>query len=119
MKRGPINPQLCDLIRKLKTASIEEKVSIWKRVALDLEKPARNKRAVNIARINRNTKEGEMVIVPGKVLGTGNIGHKLTIAAYAVSDKARQEIEKADGKVLTINELLENNPKGKNVRIIG
>ncbi|MFO7710599.1 MAG: 50S ribosomal protein L18e [Candidatus Woesearchaeota archaeon] len=119
MKRGPINPHLCELIRKLKATSIDEKVNIWKRVAEDLEKPARNKRAVNIARINRNTKEGEMIVVPGKVLGTGTIGHKLTIAAFAVSDSARKEIEKADGKVLTINELLAENPKGKNLRIIG
>ena len=120
MKRtGPTNIQLQQLISELKKASIEQDVKIWKRIAQDLEKPSRQRRIVNIARINRVTKEGEQVIVPGKVLGTGTLSHKLTLAAFDLSESAKDQIKKSQGKIMTIAELLKQNPKGKNVRIIG
>ena len=60
MKRtGPTNPLLQDLIGELKKRSNEQSVNLWKRIASDLERPTRNRRAVNLSRINRNTKENE------------------------------------------------------------
>jgi large subunit ribosomal protein L18e len=40
------------------------------------------------------------------------------VAAFAFSDEARQKIVQAKGKCLTISELVENIPKGSNVRIM-
>ena len=45
--------------------------------------------------------------------------HSVVVAAFSFSDSARQEIEKAKGKCITIKELIKQNPKGKDVRIIG
>lgn len=119
MKRtGPTNPQLQSLIKELKTLAIKEDVKLWKRIAEDLEKPSRQRRQVNISRISRSAKEGEMVIVPGKVLGTGSLGNKLTVAAYTFSESAKAEISK-NGKAISIEQLMKDNPKGKKVRIIG
>ena len=67
-KSGPTNNVLKNLIVELKTLSIKNKVPLWKRIALELEKPARMRRQVNIARINQHIKDGETAIVPGKVL---------------------------------------------------
>jgi large subunit ribosomal protein L18e len=120
MKRtGTTNKYLKELIGELKKLSIEEKVAIWKRVAVDLEKPTRQRRIVNLSSINRYTKDGEVIVVPGKVLGTGNIDHKITVAAQSFSDSAKKVIEDAKGKAITIKQLVKDNPKGKNVRIIG
>jgi large subunit ribosomal protein L18e len=120
MKRtGPTNSILIQLINDLKKLSNTEKVAIWKRVALDLEKPTRNRRAVNLSRINQNTKEKETIIVPGKVLSNGELNHEITIAAFSFSKKAKEFIEKSKGKAITINELMKQNPKGKNIKIIG
>jgi large subunit ribosomal protein L18e len=120
MKRtGSTNKYLKELISELKKLSIDEKVAIWKRVAVDLEKPTRQRRVVNLSTINRNTKEGEIIVIPGKVLGTGNVEHKLTVAAQSFSDSAKKLIENSSGKAITIKQLVKDNPKGKNVRIIG
>jgi len=92
---------------------------LWRRLAEDLEKPSRQRRNINISRINRYTDEGEVVVVPGKVLSCGNLDHKLTIAAWQFSQQAMEKIRSANSEVITISALLEKNPKGKGVRIIG
>lgn len=120
MKRtGPTNEQLQSLVVDLKRQSYQENANIWRRVVSDLEKSTRSRRVVNISRLNRFTEENEVVVVPGKVLGSGTINHSITIAAFAFSGNAKEQIEKAKGKCLTIKELAKQNPKGKDVRIIG
>lgn len=119
MKRtGPTNEHLQELISLLKKESALQKADLWNRIALDLELPTRKRRVVNVSRINRFTKDNETVIVPGKVLGSGNLDHKVNVAALSFSSDAKNQIEQK-GKCLTIQELLKNNPKGKDVRILG
>ncbi|MCH8066984.1 MAG: 50S ribosomal protein L18e [Nanoarchaeota archaeon] len=120
MKRtGPTNPLLQDLIGELKKRSNEQSVNLWKRVALDLERPTRNRRAVNLSRINRYTKENEVIVVPGKVLGSGNLNHKLTISAYQFSEQAKDKLEKNGSQIVNLLDLSKEKPNGKKIRIIG
>lgn len=120
MKRtGSTNPLLRDLIGELKKRSNEQSVNLWKRIALDLEKPTRQRRVVNLSRINRHTKENEVIVVPGKVLGAGDLDHKLTISAYQFSDQAKYKLEKAGSKVVSLLDLSKEKPNGKKIRIIG
>tara|TARA_Y100000310_G_C20460990_1_gene705346 strand:+ start:346 stop:708 length:363 start_codon:yes stop_codon:yes gene_type:complete len=116
---GPSNPLLKDLVGELKKRANEQSVNLWKRVALDLERPTRQRRAVNLSRINRHTKENEVIIVPGKVLGTGILNHKLTISAYQFSDQAKEKIEKAGAEIVTLLDISKEKPNGKKIRIIG
>ncbi len=120
MKRtGPSNEDLQQLILELRKESTIQQVGIWKRLAEELSRPARQKRVVNLSKLTRVTQANETVLVPGKVLGSGNLAHSLTIAAQSFSGSAREDVEKLKGKCLTIRELVKQNPKGKNVRIIG
>ncbi len=120
MKRtGPTNEHMRALIMELRKESSTQKAGIWSRVAEDLEAPTRKRRVVNLSRLNRHTKANETVIVPGKVLGSGMLEHGIVIAAFAFSTGAKERIEQAKGKCLTIQELVKQNPKGKDVRIIG
>ena len=120
MKRtGPTNNVLVKLINDLKKASLQQNVALWKRVALDLEKPTRKRRAVNLSRINRHSKENETVVVPGKVLGSGVLDHKLTIAAYQFSQGALDKISEMGARVVPLGELIKESPKGKRIRVIG
>ena len=90
------------------------KEKIWKAVAWDLKK---NFREVNIAKINRNTKEGDTIIVPGKVLGYGELDHKVNVVAYSFSKSALDKINKS-GKAIDLMEFAEKG-KVKGVKIIG
>ena len=118
-RTGPTNPILQNLIQELKKRSSDQSVNIWKRVASDLEKPARQKRVVNLSRINRYTEENEIIIVPGKVLGSGALNHKLTIAAYQFSQSALEKLGESGAKVMSLLELSKESPNGKKIRIIG
>ena len=120
MKRtGPTNPLLKELITELKKRSSEQSVNIWKRIALDLEKPSRQRRIINLSRIDKYTKENETIIVPGKVLGTGNLNHKLTISAFQFSESAKEKITKAGSTIASLLELSKEKPDGKKIKIIG
>ena len=115
-RTGPTNVALQALIEQLKSKSRE--VALWKRVAKDLEKPSRQRRTVNLYKINKVVKDGETVVVPGKVLSIGELDKKVTIAAFQYSGSAKEKIA-AKGSAMTIKELFEKNPTGKGVRIIG
>ncbi|EHP87780.1 50S ribosomal protein L18e [Methanotorris formicicus Mc-S-70] len=118
MKIKATNPKLVELIKVLKEESYKNNAKIWKDIARRLAKPARNRAEVNVSKINRYTKEGDVVIVPGKVLGAGAISHKVTVAAFAFSKTAKEIIESVGGRCITIEELIKENPKGSKVKIM-
>jgi large subunit ribosomal protein L18e len=112
------NIVLRTLISSLKKLSAEKDVKIWKAVASDLNKPTRILRKVNLSHLDKHAKSGETVVVPGKVLGTGEISKKMTVAAWRFSESAFDKLNKS-GKAISIDELMKLNPKGSKVRIIG
>ncbi|PIN80292.1 50S ribosomal protein L18e [Candidatus Woesearchaeota archaeon CG10_big_fil_rev_8_21_14_0_10_34_8] len=114
-----LNPHLQHLIEVLKSTSAKEGVGIWKRVAADLAGSTSKRCVVNLSRINRYAKKDECVIVPGKVLSSGELTQPVQVAAFGFSKSAKEKIENANGKVMSIHQLIEKNPKGKEVRILG
>jgi len=118
-KTRTTNPELIEAIRFLKKQSRENNVGIWKDVAKRLSSPKRNRIAVNVSRLNRYTKRNETVVVPGKVLGAGELKHPITVAAFAFSQTAREKVTAARGKCLSFADLIKKNPKGSNIKIIG
>ena len=112
------NPELITLIRDLKKKSRENQAELWRYLAERLSGSKRSRIAVNISRLNRYTKEGDTVAVPGKVLGAGKADHPMTIAAFAFSDQAQSKIQEAKGNCLSLRELMEKNPEGSNVKVM-
>jgi len=118
MRRGITNPELNDTISALKRKGRQNKSPIWLRVAGFLAKPKRSRVAVNLSRITRNTKRGEIVAVPGKVLAAGSINHSIHIGAFKFSQTARTKIEKAGGSCFSLTKLADDHPNGSKVRIL-
>jgi len=113
------NIYLKNLALDLYKVSSENKSAFWRRIADDLLKPTRQKRLVNIFKLDLYSKDGETVIIPGKVLGSGDINHKVNVVAFDFSQSAIEKIKSAKGSVMTIQELVQKNPQGKDVRILG
>lgn len=113
------NPQLIKLIKKLKKSSYENKVKIWKDIAIRFEKASKRYAKVNVWKLEKYLEEGETAIVPGKLLGNGIINKKIKVAALTFSESAEEKITKAGGNTYSIMELIEMNPKGSGVKIIG
>ena len=112
------NPERIRLIRLLKKQSREKKSGIWADTAKYLAKSQPQRTAVNLSKINRYTEKNEVVIIPGKVLGTGKLDHPVEVAAFSLSRKAKEKMVAADAKYLSIQELMEKNPKGKKIKLI-
>ncbi len=113
------DPGLVSLIFDLKKVSRDNDAPIWRDIAKRLEKPSRVWAEVNISRISYHVKKGETLIVPGKLLGAGDIDYPVTVAAFKATQSAKDKITAAGGSVLTIPQLLDKHPKGKGIRIIG
>ena len=113
--RKKTNPELKELISYLN----KQKKAEFHKIAKYLSRPKSKQIAVNIQKINKETKPEEIIIVPGKVLSKGELDHKLTLAAFKFSEKAKEKLsKKAD--VLTIKELIDkvSKFKGLNIKII-
>ena len=118
MKLTKTNPKIIELIKNLKEKSYQEDVKIWKDIAKRLERSNRRHAEVNISKINRYSSPDETILVPGKILGSGQLNHKVNVVAMGFSKKAEEKIDAAGGKCLNITEILDENPKGSKIRII-
>ena len=107
-----INPEL------VKTIIAAKKNENWLEVASILAGPRKNKVNVNIEKINKEAKESEIIVVPGKVLSQGDTNKKLKIVALSFSDKAKEKLLKVKSEVSTILEEIKNNPQAKNIKVL-
>lgn len=115
---GATDPNTRALINALRKTSTKHDVGIWKRVAELVARPARRRAIVNVGKIERHTHDGDVIVIPGKVLGSGVLSHKVTVAALSASATARSTIVGAGGSLITIDELLTKAPKGTGVVIL-
>ena len=111
-------PRLNQLVAELKRTARESGGDVWQDVADRLEKPRRTHAEVNLGRIERYARDDETVVVPGKVLGSGVLGTAVTIAAVDFSRSAERKIRQADGEPIDLEQALERNPEGANVRVV-
>jgi len=105
---GPSNFYTRKLIRDL----WKTKINIWRKISKKLSGPRRNRIKANLYRINKKTKKNDTIVIPGKVLGIGELDHSLTIACLEYSQSAKKKIESSGSTLLSIDELMNQNPKG-------
>ncbi len=97
---------------KLKNLIVKLKKQNKLEIANLLAQPRRKAIIVNIEKINKETKQGDKVIVPGKVLGKGEMQHAITIAAYSFSEEAKKKLKSC--KIADMEGLADD----KNVKIM-
>ena len=103
----------------LKKASSKNDAPIWAKLAEYALKPSIARRDLNLNRITQLTKENDTVVFPGKVLGTGNISHKITLFSFSISNSAATKITENGGKLISYSDLIKENPTGKGVVLLG
>lgn len=111
---GPSNIHKRMLARKL----WKTKHAIWRDVSKRLMAPQKNRVEKNLGDINRITTDGDVIVIPGKILGNGALSKSITIASYAISKSAAVKLKASKIEHLTIEELVDRHPDGKGVRII-
>jgi len=107
------------MAKDLKKASTKNDAPIWAKLAEYALKPSIARRDLNLNRIGQLTKENDTVVFPGKVLGTGNVPHKITLFSFSISNSAASKIIEKGGKIISYSDLIEQNPTGKGVVLLG
>ena len=113
------NQVVIKLAKDLKQASAKNEAPIWAKLARLAMKPTSARRVVNLTKIDKLTKDNDVVVIPGKILGTGNISHKVTLCSFSISNSAAQKILDSGGQIISFSDMIEKFPTGKGVNIIG
>ncbi|PIT85534.1 50S ribosomal protein L18e [Candidatus Micrarchaeota archaeon CG10_big_fil_rev_8_21_14_0_10_59_7] len=113
MKHGPENIQTLKLVTKL-----NKKKGLWRKVSEILCSSRRRRPEMNVGRLAKVTKAGDIAVLPGKLLSGGEIGHAVTIGCMGASASAKTKVEAAKGKVVALPVLFEKHADGKGVRLL-
>lgn len=105
--------RLFDAVRTLKKLGRDKNIKLWSKVSNELAHSRKNRAEVNLWKIDKNSKDGEYVVVPGKVLGDGKVTKKINVVTYKISETGKEKVEKAGGKVYMIDEFAPKNPNQK------
>jgi len=101
------NPKLVETIMKAK------KNGLWVEVAGMLSCPARRMTNANLDEIDKKAKDGEVVVVAGKVLGTGSLTKRVKLIAFAFSKSAEDKLKKAKIDYSMIKDEIDRNQRTK------
>ncbi len=107
------------MAKDLKKASTKNNAPIWAKLAEYALKPSIARRDINLYKIAKLTKDDDTIVFPGKVLGTGSVPHKITLCSFSISESAATKIIQSGGKLISFSELIEKNPTGKGVVLLG
>ena len=102
----------------VETAIAAKKAKGWVEVAGLIAAPRKNHSNVNVSKINDEAKDGDVIVVVGKVLSQGDISKKVKVAALGFSADAKDKLIKSGSKVSSILEEIKSNPEAKGVKII-
>jgi large subunit ribosomal protein L18e len=116
-RTGPTNISLRLLIKELNKYAKDYNTPIWSYVAELLSRPARKRVVVNLSKLNRYANDGDVVVVPGKVLG-GNLTKKITLATVSISLPALEKVRGSGSRVIHIKDLIRECPKGSGVKVV-
>ena len=112
------NQVVIHMAKELKAASKKNKAPIWSKLAEMALKPTRAKKVLNLGQLDKFVVDNDVVVVPGKVLGTGNISHKITLCSFSISSSGAKKVIQSGGKIVDVSQLIKNNPTGKGVKIV-
>ncbi len=118
MKTGPDNPVMQKAAVDFEKHSKKTKKAVWLRISELLLRPSRLKQGVNLNKISRLCKDGDVVAVPVKILSLGTLNKKITIYTVGTTAAATAKITKAGSSVHKISALLDAKVDPSKVRII-
>ena len=102
----------------VKTIVAAKKENKWVEIAHVISGPRRKQVEVDLGEIEKNTSEGDTVVVPGKVLGEGDITKKVRVAALGFSSSAVRKLKAKKGEVVSIAEEIKINPEAQGIKVM-
>ena len=111
------------LARKTSSEIVEtiiatKKHKAWLKIAHMISGPRRKQASVNLIDIDKETKEGDTVLIAGKVLGSGDVSKKIRVVALYFSEEARKKLKAKKCEVVSVREEVKVNPKAQGIKIL-
>jgi len=102
----------------VETILLAKKFPGWMKIAEILSCSRKNIFAVNLEKINEQVKEGEEILIPGKILSQGSLNKKIKIIALNFSETAKEKILNAKSELKYIKDEIKKNPEAKGIKIL-
>ena len=119
MKKRSNNPIIKETLEKLEKVYKEKNETFWSSIAEMISRSNSRRPIVNVGKISQLTKENDVVLIPGKILGDGLVDHSVTVGALFMSKSACKKITTAGGSMLNLVEFAEKYPDGSGVIVMG
>ena len=116
MKKDTKNLQTQKLIENLYKLSKDKKKEIYASIARIIEASSRKIPSKNLFNLQKMTyvNDGDIVVIPGKVLGTGTLEKKITIYALSFSESAKAKYK----GLKTLRDFCKDNVDYKKIKLI-
>lgn len=102
----------------VETLLFARKQKAWRPLAQKIAGPTRAHAAINLDHLDKKTKEGDTIVVPGKVLGTGEVTKRFRVCALSFSKVALEKLKVAHVETVTILEEIKKNAKAEGIKIV-
>lgn len=90
----------------------------WNKVAQIVSGGRRRYSNVNIKRIDKEAHDGDVIVVPGKILGVGNLTKKVKICALYFSESAHEKIKQGKSEAVKLVDEIKKNPEAQGVKLL-
>lgn len=110
--RRKTNPELVE------TISLSLKNKSWSEVSSKLSGSSRAQKTISLGQIETIAKDGESVLIVGKVVSQGNLTKKVKIISLGISESAKEKLKESKSEFSTILEEITKNPKMEKIRVL-
>ncbi len=110
---------LKETVDELLKVSRESSSVFWRDVAKRINSRRKSYANVNVGKIDKIARDGDIIVVPGSLLGSGYFERKVTIAALRASRGAIQKLSESGAEFKSLVDVAHENPKGTGIRIVG
>lgn len=104
--------------RTVETIKLAKEQKAWLPIAKIISGPTRNYTVLNLEEINEQASAGDVVVLPGKVLGVGELIKKVKVCALAFTSSAIEKMNKAKIEYCYILDEIKKNPDAKGVKVL-
>ena len=100
------------------TIQLAFKHEAWLKIAAILSGSTIRLPAKNLYEINTVAETGDVIVIPGKVLSTGELTKKIKIVALSISQIAKESLKESKSEFIPLIEEIRKNPKAEGVKIL-
>ncbi len=110
--RRKTNPEL------VATIKLALKHHEWNNIAKIISGPTRKFPSLNLFEIEKHSKVGDTIVIPGKVLNKGDLTKKIKICALGISERAKEKLRISKSEFVQLVEEIKKNPKAEGIKVL-